>query len=288
MKILSKYNLAHSLFAGSLFFMFTACEEVGPAINLTETDYVTYIETPEAAQDKVVLIEDFTGAACPNCPDGHIVVADAIENYPGKVVAMAEFNFPSDPLFIEQNMVTNEALDLNGYLGPVSAWPAMFIDRKDFGGDGNLEELPENVASIMATQVTQSAPVNIYIENTFDAVSRILNVKVIVKYTGAITSINNLSVALTESGIIAAQIDDNAGGEVEDYIHNHVLRKFLTFFSGDLLPEENTAGRVYEFEYAHTLPGNWNADNMYVIAFVHNNDTDSREVLQCAERKVGE
>jgi len=286
MKPFSNKNLMPILAAGSLFFIISACEEVGPAINFTETTYTTYIETPETPQDKVVLIEDFTGAACPNCPDGHIAVADVIANYPNKIIAIAEYNFPSDPLYIEQNMVTSESLDLNGYLGPVSAWPAIFIDRKDFGADGDLEELPANVAASAAEQVTLTAPVNLYIENTFDNVSRTLTVSVKVKYTSTVILPNNLSIVLTESNIIAAQIDDNAGGEVEDYVHNHVLRKTLTFFSGDALPEENVAGRVYEFEYTYALPANWNADNMYAIAFVHNFEADNKEILQSAEREI--
>jgi len=286
MKPFSNKNLMPILAAGSLFFIISACEEVGPAINFIETTYTTYIETPETPQDKVVLIEDFTGAACPNCPDGHIAVADVIANYPNKIIAIAEYNFPSDPLYIEQNMVTSESLDLNGYLGPVSAWPAIFIDRKDFGADGDLEELPANVAASAAEQVTLTAPVNLYIENTFDNVSRTLTVSVKVKYTSTVILPNNLSIVLTESNIIAAQIDDNAGGEVEDYVHNHVLRKTLTFFSGDALPEENVAGRVYEFEYTYALPANWNADNMYAIAFVHNFEADNKEILQSAEREI--
>jgi len=286
MKPFSNKNLMPILAAGSLFFIISACEEVGPAINFIETTYTTYIETPETPQDKVVLIEDFTGAACPNCPDGHIAVADVIANYPNKIIAIAEYNFPSDPLYIEQNMVTSESLDLNGYLGPVSAWPAIFIDRKDFGADGDLEELPANVAASAAEQVTLTAPVNLYIENTFDNVSRTLTVSVKVKYTSTVILPNNLSIVLTESNIIAAQIDDNAGGEVEDYVHNHVLRKTLTFFSGDALPEENVAGRVYEFEYTYALPANWNADNMYAIAFVHNFEADNKEILQSTEREI--
>ncbi|MBP8249860.1 MAG: Omp28-related outer membrane protein [Chitinophagales bacterium] len=48
------------------------------------------------------------------------------------------------------------------------------------------------------------------------------------------------------------------------------------------------AGRVYEFEYTYTLNDDWNADNMHVVAFVHNAETDNKEVLQVAEVEVVE
>ena len=288
---MKKIKVSHlvGLSAGVLFFSaITACKEVGPEINLTETDYVTYIETPEAPQDKIVLIEDFTGAACPNCPDGHIAITDALTVNPGKAIAIAEYNYFADPLYIEQNFLTDEALNMNGYLGPVTGWPAIFIDRKDFGGDDYLAELPENVGTFTADQTAASTPVNLYIENIYDAASRLLTVRVKIKYTSAVTTVNHLSISLTESAIIAAQIDDNVGGEVEDYIHNHVLRKMLTYYTGDALPEENIAGRVYEFEYTYTIPESWNADNMNVVAFVHNYETDNKEVLQAVEGEVVE
>ena len=71
-----------------------------------------------------------------------------------------------------------------------------------------------------------------------------------------------------------------------DYEHNHVLRKMLTYYSGDNLPEENVAGRGYIFNYSYTLPDNWNADNMSVVAFVHNFEADNKEVLQAGEKKI--
>lgn len=283
MKQFSNRISIFTLSIGLTAIIFSGCTEVGPEINFTETDYTTYLETPEAPSDKVVLIEDFTGAACPNCPDGHIAVADAIAASPGKVIAIAEYNYFADPLYIDQIFVTAEAYSLNDYLGPVTGWPAIFIDRRDFANDGYIAELPENVGTLTAGQVVTSSPVNIYIENLFDAGTRLLTTKVKIKYTEMVSSINHISISLTESGIVAAQIDDNVGGEVPNYIHNHVLRKMLSFYTGDALPEENIAGRVYEFEYSYTLPEDWNADNMSVVAFVHNYEASNKDVLQAAE-----
>lgn len=281
--VFNKFIIGSLVILGSIF---SGCDEVNPPIDMTESLYETGVGTPEAPDTKVVLIEDFTGAACPNCPDAHIAIENAYAAYPGQVVAIAEYNYFADPLYIEQNMITNEALLLNDYLGPAVGWPASIIDRKDFTDNNYLPEIPANVVPYVGDLVTETPAVNISVSNTFDAGTRLLEVEVRLDYTATITDANNLSIALIESEIIAAQVDDNVGGEVEDYEHNHVLRKMLTNFSGTSLPEENVAGRWYIFNYTYTLPANWNADNMAVVAFVHNIAPDNKVVLQAAEAHV--
>ncbi len=269
-----------------LIALISSCKEVGPEINLTENAYETYLETPEAAQNKIVLIEDFTGAACVNCPVAHEAIAAAIAAHPGQVAAIAEYNYFGDPLYIDQILLTPEAEALDDdYLGPVSGHPASFIDRVDFSSDGYLAEPPENIGSYATQRLSEIPPCNIYAVKSYDAATRALHLTVTIKYTSDVNLTNHISVSLTESGIIAAQIVSGVG-EVEDYVHNHVLRKMLTYYAGDNLPEENVAGRVYVFEYTTVLADNWDADNMTAVIFVHNFESDNKEVLQAAELKI--
>lgn len=273
------------LFGCIIVFQMYSCKEVGPAINLIETDYETYLGTPQTPDEKVVLIEDFTGAACVNCPDAHEAIALAIAANPTQVVAIAEYNYFGDPLYLDQNFLTEEAEALDDdYLGPVDGHPASFIDRVDFSNDGYLAEPPTNIVSYTSDQLSEVPPCNIVVTKVYDDISRELTVTITIDYTADVTLTNHLSVSLLESGIIAAQITD--AGEVDDYEHNHVLRKMLTYYSGDNLPEENIAGRGYIFNYSYTLPDNWNADNMSVVAFVHNFEADNKEVLQAAEIEI--
>lgn len=262
-----------------------SCKEVGPAINLSETDYETYLGTPQSPDDKVVLIEDFTGAACVNCPDAHEAIALAIAANPTQVLAIAEYNYFGDPLYLDQNFLTDEAEALDDdYLGPVVGHPASFMDRVDFSDDGYLAEPPTNIVSYTNDRLSVVPPCNIVLSKVYDAISRELTLTVTIDYTSDVSVTNHLSVSLLESGIIAAQITD--AGEVEDYEHNHVLRKMLTYYSGDNLPEENVAGRGYIFTYSYILDDDWNADNMSVVAFVHNFEADDKEVLQAAEIEI--
>jgi len=273
------------LFSFLIVLQMYSCKEVGPAINLSETDYETYLGTAQSPDDKVVLIEDFTGAACVNCPDAHDAIALAIAANPTQVVAIAEYNYFGDPLYLDQNFLTDEAEALDDdYLGPVAGHPASFIDRVDFSTDGYLAEPPGNIVSYTNDRLSEVPSCNIVVTKVYDDITRELTLTIAIDYTVDVTLKNHLSVSLLESGIIAAQITD--AGEVADYEHNHVLRKMLSYYAGDNLPEENVAGRGYIFKYSYTLPENWNADNMSAVVFVHNFEAENKEVLQAAELKI--
>ena len=63
--------------------MFSACEEVPPAIDFSEPvvpskDSTYTVSTEPPAQHKAVLIEDITGVRCINCPDAALKAKDKI------------------------------------------------------------------------------------------------------------------------------------------------------------------------------------------------------------------
>lgn len=275
-----KLSLIKIFSVGIIFLVINSCKEVGPAIDLTETVYETFIETPEAPQERIVIIEDFTGAGCVNCPLAHEAIAEIISLHPGRIAALAIYNYPSDPLYIDENFRSGTADNVGEYLGATVSWPASIIDRVDFEDDNSLVEEPDNLLPFAEQELTKPTSCNIYLDPVYDNVSGILSLTVTIKYTEEITVPNHISVALAENGIIAAQVTPT--GEVPDYVHNHVMRDMLTFYSGDDLPEENAPGRVYVFNYTYNIPSDWNSDNIEVIAFVHNFETDNKEILQGA------
>ena len=83
------------------FFLFPACEEVPPYIDFSEPD-TTNTDTSNnnegflpiyadstamlgsipAAQEKVVMLEDFSGVRCSNCPDGHAKSEELLAAHP--------------------------------------------------------------------------------------------------------------------------------------------------------------------------------------------------------------
>src|SRR4051812_31063464 len=69
--------------------LFTACREGAPAVDfgLKVTD-TTFMAAPETPQQRVVIIEEFTGVKCPNCPAGSTLIKSLVQANPDNVAAI--------------------------------------------------------------------------------------------------------------------------------------------------------------------------------------------------------
>lgn len=279
-----KLNYSNCVLLLLLIFtgMLPACKEVGPAIDfigtnasLIDTSYTTdSVFTP---QGRVVLLEDFTGQTCPNCPAAHEVIADIIAEHGDAVAATTLYNYFQD-VADELPYVTTEAEEIGDYYGGVSFWPQGTVNRKNYGSGVLIPK--EQYAANTEAELAIAPQCNIGLATIYDETTRDLTVTVIIKYTSDVSTANHLSVAICENNIIDFQINEE--GEIPDYVHNHVLRKMLTLATGTALSESNLTGRVYIKQFAITLPEEWVKENLDVIAYVHNFETDNKEVLQAA------
>ena len=82
-----------------------------------------------------------------------------------------------------------------------------------------------------------------------------------------------LVVCITEDKVIDKQID--GGNLIEEYEHNHVLRKIVNGTWGSSIELTNT---LSSFSYDYTLDSSWVRSNCNVIAFVY--DNSNKEILQ--------
>jgi hypothetical protein len=211
-------------------------------------------------QKKVAVLEDFTGVRCGYCPDGHAIAAQLIAANPGKVIVLAvnagsyaapqagyaNFTSPFGQALIDQSAVT-------GY-------PAGTVNRHKFtGGSYNVQNNGLAMGRSGWTAacnaiMLENAPVNIGAKSTYDAATRKLTIKVDLYYTAAETVQNNINIAFLQSGMVAKQ---SGGGD--NYVHNHVLRTFITGQWGDPVPAASTAkDSKFSKTYTYTVPADFN------------------------------
>lgn len=256
---------------------FTACEEIGPNINLggdgrtaelVDTTYVA--ETVADAEEKRILMLDFTGVKCLNCPLGADKIKDLVAQYGTRVVPMALFSeflcapYPNDP-----DLRNETAQQIQDMLAPFMGKPSGSADMVKFPAiDAILIPTVGLWSGYAEQRLAVTNPVNVGITSSYTDASRELVIRVQVDIINALSTETRLTVALTESGIIATQLMPD-GSENEDYEHEHMLRQTLTNFSGEKLDATLEPGRVFVKEYKTILPPDWNVDNMDVVAYVH-------------------
>lgn len=254
-------------------FSLTSCKEEGPIIQLEEADIplvdTTYVvdNVPQAEQ-KVVLMEEFTGVRCTNCPLGHTKVSELYAAHGERFIAIGvHSNFLGVPYEGNEDFRTESANILNDALGPVNGKPSAFIDRKIFSGNQTRDIInPDLWTGFVAQELAVSTPLNIDLEIVdLNENERIVRYRTTLIYTENAQA-HNLGFAITENNLVAAQL--NGGNIIEDYNHQHVLRTFLTPVIGTPLTQELEMGRVVIKEFEFEVPLEWNIDNLELIAFI--------------------
>ncbi len=302
-----KYLLQLALLVSilSIFTLLPACEEVPPAIDLTEPEeepedtHTITIDTSDAfflkvdsvfesaeidpVQEQIVLIEEFTGVRCVNCPKGHDIAADLIEQNDGRVLAMAlHAGFLTTPYpESTQEFAISEAQAIHDYTGTLAV-PSASINRTVFDGEQQPSILNVNAwGGKVAQALTTTPPVNLYVYKEYNPETRQLSVWVQLRYTQTVLEPNYITVAISEGGIIDPQlVPDGASSKVElAYEHNHVMRDLLTSNTGDLVDTATNVRTVYIQSFSKTLPTDWDAQHCEVIAYVHYAGED-KSILQ--------
>lgn len=242
---------------------------------------------------KVVLLEDFTGIGCNNCPSASEVAADIVETYPDQVVVVAIHAGPfADPRQINPGGVdyrTEVGTELYSDFG-FSSLPNGLVNRIEIGGSRVLGVSAwfESVAS----ELNEVATVDLAVETMFDSSTRKATVDVGIEALSDLPEHSFVSVWLLESGMVSPQKDNRQpSGKVENYTHKHVLRATFNGTYGDqLAPSALLKGQELEKQFELTLDQEFDAEHCSVVVFVHVFDETSgdRTVLQAAEVHLGE
>jgi hypothetical protein len=286
-----------------ILFGINACKEVGPSIDLTpvivDTSFherafdTTYTEAVPGADRKKVLVEEYTGVQCTNCPDAAEVLKNYDINHPNKIVVVGLHGGKlAEPVLNESkyDFRTEEVSNLmNSYFGEKPPQPAAAIDRiKE--GDGYFNNDRLSWASVIDQRSATTSPVNITLNSRYDSAYNKIVIKVKLVYTASVSLKQHLSVWIMEDSLIDVQLF--VDHHDPNYVHNHVLRDFITPVIGASVLDTVSVkepGRVYERTFIYTpKKAEWNLDNCKIVAFVHNSESGDKTVAQVAEVKVKE
>ncbi len=240
--------------------------------------------------DRVVLLEEFTGKGCTNCPKGSREIDNLLQQYPDNLVVVSiHAGFFADPEFFPLGIYDLRAAEsafLIQYLGPIFGYPSGTVNRTAIGGD--LQIGLQQWASAISSDIQVPPSIEVEIEHTYNEETRELTMTASGIGKEMESGEVRLSIMLTESGVVDAQDDIEAGGIVDDYVHKHILRRMLTPAAGETLFENISIGKTFSREYTTTISAEWVAESMEIIAFVSLVNGSVYPVLQATSTHLTE
>ncbi|MBK7945431.1 MAG: Omp28-related outer membrane protein [Flavobacteriales bacterium] len=217
-------------------------------------------------QPRKVLLEEFTAINCGNCPAGHATAASLVAANTGRVVLMhIHAGSLAVPSGSQPDLRTAWGTALASASG-LSFTPQGMVSRKSYNGTTLLGAASWNAAT--NALLPQNAIVNIGLAVQYDPDTRLLTLDVEHYYTAASAGApDRLHVVLSEDHITAYQANYGPGGAQQAYDHRYVVRTSLTPNAGDALGN-GSQGEGGTNNISITLPMNWNAENVRIVAFV--------------------
>jgi hypothetical protein len=226
-----------------------------------------------------VLVEQFTNVRFLNCISGHKEIDRLVGQYEDYIIPVSIYSYSEPYEESLYDFFNAEARFLGqDYLSPIRGYPTATINRQFFLGEHTRAVMLPSYQQHILSELLEQPKVGVNIQNNYDAVSRLLTVKVDLNFLATVTDSLGISVMILEDNIVDYQLTEN--GKDANYVHNHVLRKILTGFTGDVITaNQTTIGQKPQFTYTFNVPTEWNAQNCSVVAFV-SEQKHSLEVLQ--------
>jgi hypothetical protein len=238
-----------------------------------------------------VLVEDFTGHKCGNCPRASKALYDLKAIYGDRLIIMAVHAgtfatvFPPGAPYYTYDFRNPTGVELDTDFGiSVAGNPNGMVNRREVNGSVIVSstQWADEVATVLTS--TDPVPASITIETTYNSVTRELQADIKTKFFEDLSGAYRLSVYMLEDSIVNWQKDyDVTPNDVPDYVHREVLRGSMNGTYGDIVTS-TAAGSESDFTFNATLGTDWNENKMYILAFLHNDTT--REIIQVEQKHV--
>lgn len=238
---------------------------------------------------KNVLLEEFTGFRCGNCPAGHRILDSLSEVYKDKLISYSIhagfFSVPIPGSVFTYDFRTSVGNEIDGkFKATKVGTPNAIVSRSSHDGTlilepgrwndaiaGNLQKPAEAAADIITIYDEASGKVCVHSRITaLEEISRQLN----------------LTLYVVEDSVYQWQEDYNREPqEIENYVHRNVLRGAITgtwgvALNNSVFHKDNSIIKSFVYYPSES----WNKSRIYIIGFV--TDIETGEVIQAAKSKI--
>lgn len=302
--------LSHAVLLSATLAALPACDvienpqpvKITSALTFTEQSRLDSVElkSPAPALTQNVLIEDYTGQYCGNCPRAAHMADSLHQRYPGRVlvteVHVTDYfaaprlpHFPIDFRVPVVSQLVDQTFDLSNRGLPQGA-----VNRTLFAAASNDPVATYSLwPAVVTAQLALAPTVELRATPLFNKVSRKLTLKVATKYlTAQPGRTMRLGVIVVEDSLIGAQKDYRLNRvqfpeQTDDaFVHHNVMRAALTGTFGTQQVVGPTAGQQFGDYLGFQMPGAsvWNDRKCSVIVYVA--DANTRQIVQATQVKL--
>ena len=273
-----------SLWAGT-----TACDIVDPkdARKIVPKDTIT-INKPSGADTTVingetvvfsfnpkknVLLDDFTGHQCGNCPEGNKQAHFLDSLYEGRLVSISVHTgwFARTGPGFPTNFSTAGGDQLASDFGIGASLPSGMVDRRPHSSDNSAPINYTAWAGAIQESLKDSVLFATVLKGSYvtDTNTRRLSVNAYLKCHIADSNSYKIVAYLTEDSITAEQLDYSISAVIPKYLHRNVLRTTLLPAEGAALNTKPVhKGNTFKRSFSYTLPKNWVASRCRLTAVI--------------------
>ncbi len=276
----------------NLFLSFAFLLTVLISCDVIEEPYreTIVVDTTLKETDKRILLEDYTGFKCTNCPEAAELVHRMQDIYGERLIVVAVhagyYAKPKANSIYTYDFRTDAGDEYDNFF-EISAVgnPMGMINRVGYKGAHIFT--PESWTSELFKLKEAQADLYIDLSASNKAGENKIKADCKIKYFNDLSINQKIVLLVVEDSIVDSQT--NKGVDQEDYVHNHVLRANFNGPWGDIVSAEavkkdDIINKSFEVEIVNDEKHPWRLNKIKVIAFVYNADT--YEILQSRQVKL--
>ncbi len=246
---------------------------------------------PPPAGDRNVLVEDYTGHRCGNCPRAAKSVYDLKATYGDNLIIMgihaggfANVLPPSAPYYT-YDFRTPEGTELDTDFGiSVAGNPNGMVNRRQVNGSYILPPTKwlDEISAVLTNP--EPLPLSISINNVYNSATRSLQTEVKTEFFANLSGVYKMCVFMVEDSIVNWQKDYDASPEdIEFYVHQEVFRGSMNGTYGVQIGT-TSLGDISTLNYSKTLDAAWSDEHFSIIAYLYNDLT--KEIIQVEQKEI--
>ena len=237
-----------------------------------------------------VLLEDYTGHKCVNCPEAAVLAHNLEDVNGGRLIVLAvhagTWAIPSTSGDFTADYTSPASETWNIALGVNSSDPSGMVNRKDFGSGKVL--LKDSWSSAVNQVINLAPDAFIVITNKFNQANGVLSSTVYTKFLNPLQGTYKLILCIAEDSLHSAQknknIDVGTVPTIYNYNFMHVMRGAINGAWGEALTTSVNTTHTYLDRFTYTLKSTWVAKNCWLYAIVYRDDT--KEIVQVHRKKM--